>query len=108
MKKAKYHKKVDKIRTRLSVNNELITEDRKRILSYQIVDLVTKLREGDLDPVSVLEAYQVISNFFYFSISSIYINFFYLKSYFSFQNVSKISGSSTDSDRKNELYSRFL
>ena len=48
------------MRKRLSENNKLITEDRKLILSYPILDLVTKLREGDLDPLSVLEAYQVI------------------------------------------------
>ena len=52
------------------MNNKLITEDRKLILNYSIVDLVTKLREGDLDPVSVLEAYQVILNF----LMSIYLN----------------------------------
>ena len=69
-KKRKFQAKVERIRSRLSVNNKLITEDRKLILNYSIVDLVTKLREGDLDPVSVLEAYQVIRNFF----MSIYLN----------------------------------
>ena len=69
-KKRKFQAKVERIRSRLSVNNKLITEDRKLILNYSIVDLVTKLREGDLDPVSVLEAYQVILNF----LMSIYLN----------------------------------
>ena len=43
----------------LSANSTLITEERKHILSYPILELVRKLRDGDLDPVSVLEAYQV-------------------------------------------------
>ena len=102
MKKAKYHKKVDKIRTRLSVNNELITEDRKRILSYQIVDLVTKLREGDLDPVSVLEAYQVISNFFFlhiiyiYKISSIWSPIFLFKTFPKYQAQALIATEKTN------------
>ena len=69
-KKRKFQAKVERIRSRLSVNNKLITEDRKLILNYSIVDLITKLREGDLDPVSVLEAYQVNLNF----LTSIYLN----------------------------------
>ena len=69
-KKRKFQAKIERIRSCLSVNNKLITEDRKLILNYSIVDLVTKLREGDLDPVSVLEAYQVILNF----LMSIYLN----------------------------------
>ena len=47
------------MRRHLSANNTLITEERKLILSYPILELVRKLRDGDLDPVSVLEAYQV-------------------------------------------------
>ena len=62
-KKRKFQAKIERIRSRLSVNDQLITEDRKLILGYSIIDLVKKLREGDLDPVSVLEAYQVILNF---------------------------------------------
>ena len=62
-KRRKFQAKIERIRSRLSVNDKLITEDRKLILGYSIIDLVTKLREGDLDPVSVLEAYQVILHF---------------------------------------------
>ena len=62
-KKRKFQAKIERIRSCLSVNNKLITEDRKLILNYSIVDLITKLREGDLDPVSVLEAYQVVLHF---------------------------------------------
>ena len=47
------------MRKHLGANNTLITEERTRILSYPILELVKKLRDGDLDPVAVLEAYQV-------------------------------------------------
>ena len=62
-KRRNFQAKIERIRSRLSVNDQLMTEERKLILSYSIIDLVTKLRERDLDPVSVLEAYQVILHF---------------------------------------------
>ena len=62
-KRRKFQAKIERIRSQLNVNDQLITEDRKLILGYSIIDLVTKLREGDLDPVSVLEAYQVVLHF---------------------------------------------
>ena len=62
-KRRKFQAKIERIRSRLSVNDQLMTEERKLILSYSIIDLVIKLREGDLDPVSVLEAYQVVLHF---------------------------------------------
>ena len=58
-KKSRFRTKIEKMRKHLSVNNVLITEERKRILSYPILELVKNLRDGDLDPVIVLEAYQV-------------------------------------------------
>ena len=61
-KKSRFRTKIEKMRKHLSVNNTLITEERKLILSYPILELVEKLRDGDLDPVTVLEAYQVTFN----------------------------------------------
>ena len=40
--------------------NSLISEERQTILSYQICELAGKLRTGKLDPVQVLQAYQVV------------------------------------------------
>ena len=47
------------MKQRLGVDGELLTRERKLILSYPILDLQRKLKEGDLTPIDVLEAYQV-------------------------------------------------
>ena len=39
---------------------ELMTLERETILAYQIEELLEKLRNNQLDPVAVLEAYQVV------------------------------------------------
>ena len=57
----KLRKKIEGMKTRLDVDGVLLTDERKQILSYAIKELLSKLRNGDLNPVSVLEAYQVIS-----------------------------------------------
>ena len=59
IKRAKFQQKVENMKRRLDVDGELLTEERKRILSYGILDLLQKLKSGDLTPVVVLEAYQV-------------------------------------------------
>ena len=47
------------MRKELSINGALLTEERNTIVSYPILELLSKLKGGDLDPVSVLKAYQV-------------------------------------------------
>jgi len=60
-KRARFQQKVDRM-TRSLTNNgtqNWITEYREEILELNFVDLASKLRSGELDPVEVLEAYQV-------------------------------------------------
>ena len=52
--------KIEGIKARLDVDGVLLTDERKQILSYAIKELLSKLKDGDLNPVFVLEAYQVI------------------------------------------------
>ena len=59
VKKGKLQKKIENMKRKLDVDGELLTEERKRILSYPILDLLHKLKKGDLTPIAVLEAYQV-------------------------------------------------
>ena len=56
----KLQKKIEGMKARLAVDGVLLTDERKQILSYAIKELLSKLNYGDLNPVSVLEAYQVI------------------------------------------------
>ena len=56
----KLQNKIEGMKARLDVDGELLTDQRKQILSYAIKELLSKLKNGDLDPISVLEAYQVI------------------------------------------------
>ena len=58
-KRSKFEQKVEKMKQRLGVDGELLTRDRKLILSYPILDLQRRLKEGDLNPIDVLESYQV-------------------------------------------------
>jgi hypothetical protein len=44
---------------RQNPTQELMTPERERILAMGIVELSQKLKSGDLDPVAVMEAYQV-------------------------------------------------
>ena len=44
---------------RQNSSNQLITKERENILSMEIIELVQKLKSGELDPVAVMEAYQV-------------------------------------------------
>ena len=44
---------------RQNPSKQLITQDRADILGLEINDLVQKLRSGELDPLEVMEAYQV-------------------------------------------------
>ena len=57
----KLQNKIEGMKARLDVDGVLLTDERKQILSYAIKELLSKLKNGDLDPISVLEAYQVIS-----------------------------------------------
>ena len=61
-KKAGFLYKKDTLRRYLSVDGELLTEKRKRIIATPILELSNKLRNGTFDPVDVLEAYQVNVN----------------------------------------------
>ena len=63
-KRKKFNQKVERMKERLTVNGALLTDERRQILSYPILDLVSKLRQGDLYPVPVLEAYQVALQYF--------------------------------------------
>ena len=60
-KRMKLQNKIEGMKARLDVDGVLLTDERKQILSYAIKELLSKLNNGDLDPISVLEAYQVIS-----------------------------------------------
>ena len=60
-KRMKLQNKIEGMKARLDVDGVLLTDQRKQILSYAIKELLSKLKNGDLDPISVLEAYQVIS-----------------------------------------------
>ena len=42
------------------VNGKLLTKERTSILSLPILELAEKLKRGELMPLEVLEAYQVI------------------------------------------------
>ena len=44
---------------RQNSSNQLINKERENILSMEIIELVQKLKSGELDPVAVMEAYQV-------------------------------------------------
>jgi hypothetical protein len=44
---------------RQNPTQELMTPERERILAVGIMELSQKLKSGDLDPVAVMEAYQV-------------------------------------------------
>jgi hypothetical protein len=46
-------------RLRQNPTQELMTPEREGILAMGIVELSQKLKSGDLDPVAVMEAYQV-------------------------------------------------
>ena len=48
------------MRTRLATNGDLLTPKRETILSYPILELIAMLKSDNLDPVDVLEAYQVL------------------------------------------------
>ena len=60
-KRAKFEEKKKKLRYHLHNNavGELMTLERETILAYEIEELLEKLRNNQLDPVAVLEAYQV-------------------------------------------------
>jgi hypothetical protein len=58
-KRATFQQKVENMKRRLEVDGELLTDERKRVLSYPILDLLQKLKMGELTPLAVLEAYQV-------------------------------------------------
>ena len=60
-KQNKFQSRVDALRTALasSGDGQLVTPSRRLILDLGIHELVGKLKEGLLDPVDVLEAYQV-------------------------------------------------
>ena len=57
----KLQNKIEGMKARLDVDGVLLTDQREQILSYAIKELLSKLKNGVLDPISVLEAYQVIS-----------------------------------------------
>ena len=57
MKRAKFDEKKKKLRQQLG-GSPLMTLEREMILAYDFGELVEKLRNGQLDPVTVLQAYQ--------------------------------------------------
>ena len=61
-KRAKFEEKKTKLREHLLNNavGEMMTLERETILAYEIEELMEKLRNNQLDPVAVLEAYQVL------------------------------------------------
>ena len=61
-KRAKFEEKKRRLLKDLQDNalREVMTLERETILALHINELLEKLRNGDLDPVSVLRAYQVL------------------------------------------------
>lgn len=59
-KRAKLSEKKRVLRKQLTNNalGELMTLERETILALEIEELISKLRDGELDPLAVLEAYQ--------------------------------------------------
>jgi len=60
IKRAAFFDKKEKLRGSLMVNGKLLTKERTSILSLPILELAEKLKRGELMPLEVLEAYQVI------------------------------------------------
>ena len=58
-RKEEFLRKKEQLRTFLTVDGKLLTEEKRQILSIPILDLVKKLQDGKLSPIQVLEAYQV-------------------------------------------------
>ena len=60
-KRAKFELKKQQLLKRLTSNGTkpLISDERETILSHPILELLSKLKNNELDPVDVLEAYQV-------------------------------------------------
>ena len=60
-KQRRFKEKVDELKLKLAdkVTGELITSKRRSILNLDITELCQQLHESLLDPVDVLEAYQV-------------------------------------------------
>ena len=59
-KQENFIQKKERMRTRLAPDDDLLTPKRELILTYPILELIARLKSGDLDPVDVLEAYQVL------------------------------------------------
>ena len=61
VKRSKYAEKKRKLLKELQDNalNEAMTLERETILAMDITELLDKLKNGELDPLAVLQAYQV-------------------------------------------------
>ena len=60
-KREKFQEKTSRLHRQLLDNplGEFMTLERETILAFEIEELVQKLKTDELDPVAVLEAYQV-------------------------------------------------
>ena len=74
-KREKFQEKTSRLHRQLLDNplGEFMTLERETILAFEIEELVQKLKTDELDPVAVLEAYQVSFFFNIFHVVQKYI-----------------------------------